>query len=68
VFRLVLSFYAARGNVCASAAHRCHDAQLFGDFLERGSLREPLESVEHGLFISHEPILRHPKTQRKRRQ
>jgi len=53
MFRFFLSLGAACGNVCASAPDRRHDAQLLGDFLERGVLREPLKSVDHGLFIRH---------------
>jgi hypothetical protein len=50
---LLLSFRAARGNVCASATNGRHDAQFLGDFLERGILRKPLESVYHCLLVRH---------------
>jgi len=68
VFCFLLSLCVACGNVCASAANRRHNAQLFGDFLKGGSLGEPLQSVEDGLFIGHDSILRHPKGGCKRLQ
>ena len=53
MFRFFLSLGAACGNVRPSAPDGRHDAQLLGDFLERSVLREPLESVHHGLLIGH---------------
>ncbi len=54
MFRFRLSLGAACGNVRPSATDGRHDAQLLADFLERGVLRESLESVYHGLLIRHE--------------
>ena len=53
MFCFLLSLGTACGNVCPSAPDGRHDAQLLGDFRERGVLREPLESVDHGLLIRH---------------
>src|SRR3990172_5691544 len=53
MFCFLLSLGAACGNVCPSPPDGRHDAQLLGDFLERGVLREPLESVYHSLLIRH---------------
>ncbi len=49
-----MSLGAACGNVPPSPPDGRHDAQLLGDFLERGVLRESLESIDHGLLIRHE--------------
>ena len=54
MFCFLLSLGAACGNVRPSAPDGRHDAQLLADFLERGVLRESLESVYHGLLIRHE--------------
>ncbi len=53
MFRFRLSLGAARGNVRPPAPDGRHDAQLLADFLERGVLGEPLESVDHRLLIRH---------------
>jgi hypothetical protein len=54
MFCFVLSLGAASGNVRPSAPDGRHDAQFLADFLERGVLRESLESVYHGLLIRHD--------------
>ncbi len=53
MFCFLLSLGAACGNVCPSLPDQGHDAQLLGDFLERGVFREPLEGVDHSLLIRH---------------
>ena len=57
MFCFLLSLGAACGNVRPPAPDGRHDAQLLADFLERGVLRESLESVYHGLLIRHAYIL-----------
>ncbi len=54
MFCFLLSLGAACGNVCPSAPDGRHDAQLLADFLERGTLRQSLESVDYGLLVHHE--------------
>jgi len=66
-FYLFLSLNAACGNVGAPAPDGRIDAQLLGDFVDRGILRKPLESVDHGLFVRHGQIVPLRNAQRKKR-
>ena len=53
MFCFLLSLGAARGNVRPSGPDGRHDAQFLADFLQRGVLRESLQSVNHCLLIRH---------------
>ena len=55
MFCFLLRLGVAGGNVRPSTPDGRHDAQLLSDILERGVLRESLESIYHRLLICHEP-------------
>jgi hypothetical protein len=48
-----VSLGAAGRDVRPSLPDGRHDAQLLGNFIERGVLRESLERVEYGLLVRH---------------
>ncbi len=45
------------GDISTSSPDSRHDAQLFGNFVERGILRESLKCIEYSLLIRHDRSL-----------
>jgi hypothetical protein len=51
--RFLVGLGAARSDIGTPAPNRRHDAQFFGNFLQRGVLGKPLKGVNYGLFVRH---------------
>jgi hypothetical protein len=61
----LLGLGTAGSNISTPSPNRCHDAQFLSNLLEGDVFGQPLESIHHGLLVSHKPKLRSSATGRK---
>ena len=50
---LLVSFGSARSDIGSAAPDGGHDLQFLGDVFEGGALRQSVERIKDGLFVSH---------------
>ena len=63
-----MRFCPASSDIGASAPNRRHNAQLLSNLLQRGVLLKPLQSINHGLLVSHKAKLHLCRAGRKTRR
>jgi hypothetical protein len=67
LLRLLVRPGATGGDVRPPAPNRSHDAQLLGDFIQRGVLGESLQGIQHRLLVGRARKLPIPGAENKRR-